>query len=104
MFRKGSIEDETLELVYNASERYEGEMAREILEQAGIPAVLADREDSGQYLRILGVGSPFGVDVLVRRDQAQRAKQILEEALSEEKGISDEELEALALGEEPEEE
>ena len=97
MFRRGSIHDPELEAVYNTAQKFEAEMAKQILEQNRIPAMLRDREDSGEYLRILGYGSPFGVDILVRKDQAVQARKLLKETFSEEKGITDEELEALAM-------
>ena len=97
MFRKGSLQDPQLEVVYNTAQKYEADLAREVLETNGIPALLKDREDSGEYLRILGYGSPFGFDILVRKDQAQEAKRLLEETFAADKNISDEELERLAL-------
>ena len=97
MFRKGSVSDPELEAVYNTARKFEAEMAKEMLERNQIPSILRDREDSGEYLRILGYGSPFGVDLLVRKDQAMQARKLLEETFSEKKGIMDEELEALAL-------
>ncbi len=97
MFRKGGNTDPELEIVYNTAEKFEADIARHVLEDHQIPVVIRDREDSGQYLRILGYGSPFGVDVLVRKDQAQQARKLLEETFSEQKGITDEELEELAL-------
>ena len=97
MFRKGSVSDPELETVYNTAKKFKAEMVKQVLEDHQILAMLRDREDSGEYLRILGYGSPFGVDILVRKDQAVQARKILEDTFSEEKGITDEELEALAL-------
>ena len=97
MFRKGSGSDPELEAVYNTAQKFEAEMVKQVLENNQIPVLLKDREDSGEYLRILGYGSPFGIDILVRKDQAAQARKLLEETFSEEKGITDEELEALAM-------
>ena len=104
MFRKGNVQYEDLVLAANVGQIYEAQQIQELLERAGIPALLADREDSGGYLRILGYGSPFGVDVLVHKAHAERAKQLIRETFSEDKGIPDEELERLAMESRPEDE
>ena len=56
-----------------------------------------DREDSGAYLRILGLGSPFGMDVYVNRLYEDQAKQLIQEAFSQKEDLSDQELEELAM-------
>jgi len=103
MFRKGSIQDSEVVLVYNTASKWEADQAKSLLENEGIPALLMDREDSGDYLRVLGFGSPFGVDIYVNKNHAQRACELLEEAFSEEEDISEEELAELAMRSEPEE-
>ena len=83
--------------VYNAATIMEAEQVKSVLEGEGIPALLMDREDSGGYLRILGCGSPFGVDVYVSPENADRAKKLIEEIFSEENSVTEEELERIAL-------
>ncbi len=97
MFRKGTIDDPQIVPVYNAASIADAEQAKILLEQEGIPALLMDREDSGEYLRILGYGSPFGVDVYVSADHAERAKELINEAFSDKEGMDEEELARLAL-------
>ena len=96
MFRRGSIQDPQITPVYNAASEWEANLAKELLEKAGIRAITMDREDSGGYLRILGVGSPFGMDIYVRNEDAQRAAQLLEETFSQENAMSEEELAQIA--------
>ena len=102
MFRKGSIQDPELTMVYSAADMMEAEHAKSILGNEGIPSLLMDREDSGQYLRILGYGSPFGIDVYVSNENAQRAREILAYIFAEDNSVSEEELEELALETAPE--
>ena len=64
---------------------------------ASLPAVVMDREDSGAYLRILGLGSPFGMDVYVNRLYEDQAKQLIQEAFSQKEDLSEQELEELAM-------
>ena len=97
MFRKGSIQDPELVMIYNTGSKWEADQAKSLLENEGIPALLMDREDSGDYLRVLGFGSPFGVDVYVNRKHAEQAKRLIEEAFSEMEDISEEELAELAM-------
>lgn len=99
MFRRGSIQDPQITPVYNAATEWEANLAKDLLEKAGISAMMMDREDSGSYLRILGVGSPFGFDIYVGNENAERAKQLLDEAFSQENALSEEELAEIALGE-----
>ena len=104
MFRKGEMTDSELTLVYNASNPVEAGMVKSLLEEHGIPVMIMDREDSGQYLRILGYGSPFGMDVYVGNEHAEQAAHIVGEMLSQTE-LSDDELEKIALeAGEPEEE
>ena len=97
MFRKGEIKDPELVLVCNMATKWEADQVKSLLENEKIPALVMDREDSGGYLRVLGVGSPFGVDVYVNVAQAERAKQLVDEMLSEKEEISEEELAELAM-------
>ena len=97
MFRKGTLEDGDLALVYNTASGWEAEMAKNILKEAGIESLVMDREDSGAYLRILGLGTPFGMDVYVNRCYQEQAKKLLEEAFSEKEDLTEEELERLAM-------
>ena len=97
MFRREGLKDPELALVYNAASKWEADQAAGILEQADIPALVLDREDSGQYLRVLGLGSPFGVDVYVNAVHAEQARRILDETFSEMENLSEEELAELAL-------
>ena len=102
MFRKGGLKDPELVLIYNTASKWEADQAKSLLEKEGIPALLMDREDSGAYLRILGYGSPFGVDVYVSLENESRAKQVIAEVFSEDNSVTDEELEELALKAKPE--
>ena len=97
MFRKGTLQDKDMALVYNTASRWEADMAGKLLEEAGIPALIMDREDSGAYLRILGLGSPFGMDVYVNRMYEEQAKQLIKDAFSQKEDLSDQELEELAM-------
>ena len=71
--------------------------SEKLLEEAGIAALVMDREDSGAYLRIIGLGSPFGMDVYVNRMYEAQAKQLIKEAFSQKEDLSDQELEELAM-------
>lgn len=102
MFRKGTLEDGDLTLVYSTASKWEADMAKTILREAGIEALVMDREDSGAYLRIIGLGTPFGMDLYVNRLYREQAKKLLEEAFSEKEDLTDEELEELAMGAEGE--
>ena len=82
MFRKGEIKDPELVKICNTASKWEADQVKNLLEKEGIPALVMDREDSGDYLRVLGFGSPFGVDVYVNSQNAQRAKQLADEMLS----------------------
>ena len=97
MFRKGAIQDPEVVMIFNAASKWEADLAKSLLENAGIPAMLMDREDSGDYLRVLGFGSPFGVDVYVNKEYADRAAALLEETFSEMEDVSEEELAQLAM-------
>ena len=97
MFRKGSLQDADMVLIYNTASKWEADMAKKLLEEAGIAALIMDREDSGAYLRILGFGSPFGMDVYVNRMYEEQAKGLIEEAFSEKENLSEQELEDLAM-------
>ena len=97
MFRKGSLQDADMVLVYNSASKWEADIAKKLLEEAGIAALVMDREDSGAYLRIIGLGSPFGMDVYVNRMYEAQAKQLIKEAFSQKEDLSDQELEELAM-------
>ena len=55
-----------------------------VLAEEGIPCLLQDAEGSGEILRIVGWGSPFGVNVVVTEENAERARWILTEVFGEE--------------------
>ena len=97
MFRKGSLQDADMVLVYNTASKWEADIAKKLLEESGIAALVMDREDSGAYLRIIGLGSPFGMDVYVNRMYEAQAKQLIKEAFSQKEDLSDQELEELAM-------
>ena len=97
MFRKGSLQDVDMVLVYNTASKWEADIAKKLLEESGIAALVMDREDSGAYLRIIGLGSPFGMDVYVNRMYEAQAKQLIKEAFSQKEDLSDQELEELAM-------
>ena len=71
-------------------------MAKTLLERVGIDALVMGREDSGAYLRILGLGTLFGIDILNRKHE-DKARQLIKEALPEKEDLSDEELEEMAM-------
>ena len=102
MFRHGEIQDDELIHIANVAQKYEADLISNMLAREGIPCIVYDREDSGGYLRTLGVGSPYGMDVYVNRSDAETAQKLVEEILSDQTEISDEELTRLALGTEPE--
>ena len=97
MFRKGSLQDADMVQVYNTASKWEADIAKKLLEEAGIAALVMDREDSGAYLRIIGLGSPFGMDVYVNRMYEAQAKQLIKEAFSQKEDLSDQELQELAM-------
>lgn len=97
MFRRGEIKDKDLAMVASVGEEYEANLIKGVLEENRIPVLIYDREDSGNYLRIIGCGSPFGLDIYVHKSNEERARTLINEIFSEEKGISDEELERMAL-------
>ena len=97
MFRKGSLQDADMVMVYNTASKWEADIAKKLLEEAGMAALVMDREDSGAYLRIIGLGSPFGMDVYVNRMYEAQAKQLIKEAFSQKEDLSDQELEELAM-------
>ena len=72
-------------------------MAKELLENAQIAAMVMDHEDSGGYLRILGYGTPFGMDVYVNRADADIARKLIKDTLGNVSDLTDEELEEAAL-------
>ena len=47
MFRKGSLQDADMVQVYNTASKWEADIAKKLLEEAGIAALVMDREDSG---------------------------------------------------------
>ena len=97
MFRKGSLQDADMVQVYNTASKWEADIAKKLLEEAGIAALVMDREDSRAYLRIIGLGSPFGMDVYVNRMYEAQAKQLIKEAFSQKEDLSEQELEELAM-------
>ena len=97
MFRKGSLQDADMALVYNTASEWEADIVKKLLEDAGIAALVMDREDSGAYLRIIGLGTPFGMDVYVNRMYEEQAKQLIKDAFSHKEDLSDQELEELAM-------
>ena len=97
MFRKGSLQDVDMVLIYNTASKWDADMAGKFLDEAGIATLIMDREDSGAYLRILGFGSPFGMDVYVNRMYEEQEKGLHEEAFSEKEDLSEQGLEELAM-------
>ncbi len=97
MFRKGTIPYPDLTAVHTVNQEYEANLIKERLGQNGIPAFYMDREDSGSYLRIIGLGTPFGIDIYVNKEQADAARKLIDEFLSDEEKLTDEELEEIAL-------
>ena len=78
------MENSDLVVVYSLADMLDGQMAKGVLAEEGIPCLLQDAEGSGEILRIVGWGSPFGVNVIVTEENAERAHQILSEVFGEE--------------------
>ena len=99
---KTITEDDDLIKVANVSDMVEAELLKGYLQCEGIPCYIKDAYTPGQYLRVLGWGSPFGTDVFVSRDNADPARTIIEEyhAANE---LTEEELTEMALNTEIEE-
>ena len=74
-----------LTVVYSLADMLDGQMAKGVLAEEGRPCLLQDAEGSGEILRIVGWGSPFGVNVVVTKENAERARQILTEVFGEER-------------------
>ncbi|MCR5790717.1 MAG: DUF2007 domain-containing protein [Lachnospiraceae bacterium] len=88
-------EDDDLIKVANVSDMVEAELLKGYLECEGIPCFVKDAYTPGQYLRVLGWGSPFGTDVFVSRDNADQARTIIEE-YSAANELTEEELTEMA--------
>ena len=93
---KRITEDGDLIKVANVSDMVEAELLKGYLECKGIPCFVKDACTPGQYLRVLGWGSPFGTDVFVSRDNADPAKTIIEEYFAANE-LTEEELTEMAL-------
>jgi hypothetical protein len=78
--------------VFRTGTDYEADLVRDRLDDSGIPAVVLTQRDHAFNLT---VGDLAAVHVMVPPEQADRATSLLEEHLS------DEELEAAALGADP---
>ncbi len=97
MFRKGTIKYPDMTAIFTVTHEYEAELIRELLAQNSIPSHCMDREDAGGYLRIIGHGSPFGIDIYVNKDQAETAKKLIQEHMENGESLTDEELEKAAM-------
>ncbi|HAV00838.1 MAG TPA: hypothetical protein DCW47_06555 [Lachnospiraceae bacterium] len=93
---KRITEDGDLIKVANVSDMVEAELLKGYLKAGGIPCFIKDANTPRQYLRVLGWGSPFGVDVFVSRDNADQAKTIIEEYYAANE-LAEEELTGMAL-------
>ncbi len=93
---KRITEDDDLIKVANVSDMVEAELLKGYLECKGIPCFVKDAYTPGQYLRVLGWGSPFGTDVFVSRDNADAARTIIEEHCASNE-LTEEELTEMAL-------
>ncbi|MCR4656696.1 MAG: DUF2007 domain-containing protein [Lachnospiraceae bacterium] len=89
-------EDDDLIKVANVSDMVEAELLKGYLESEGISCFLKDAYAPGQYLRVLGWGSPFGTDVFVSRDNADPARRIIDEYYAANE-LTEEELTEMAL-------
>ncbi|MCS3615035.1 DUF2007 domain-containing protein [Salinibacter ruber] len=78
--------------VFRTSTDYEADLVRDRLDDSGIPAVVLTQRDHAFNLT---VGDLASVHVMVPPEQADKAVSLLEEQLT------DEELEAAALGADP---
>ena len=78
--------------VFRTSTDYEADLVRDRLDDSGIPAVVLTQRDQAFNLT---VGDLASVHVMVPPEQADKAVSLLEEQLT------DEELEAAALGADP---
>ena len=59
----------------------EAELAKGLLASEEIPCILKDSGSSGEFLRVAGWGSPFGVDVIVAKENEDKAKEALADFL-----------------------
>lgn len=89
MFGKKKHEDPELAIVRTAANNYELGVIQGILEENEIPYMVKERE-SGNYMKIFMGMSIFGSDVIVAKDNLERAKELLAVLDAEEDDKEDE--------------
>ncbi len=90
--------DEDLVAIRTVDEPYQARMLSDLLKKNGICSLMRDRE-AGSWLRTVGWGSPYGIDVFVSKDNESAARQIADTFVLNEESveISEEELAAEAM-------
>jgi len=97
VFFKGKPDPELITIL-TVKDKYEADIAAELLSKEGIPCLVRDHEDCGQWLRAVGWGSPFGMDILVGRNLEEKAREVTARFREDyDTLISEEELTELAL-------
>lgn len=76
MFGNKKKEDPELAIVRTAADNYELGVIGAILDENQIPYMVKDRE-SGNYMKIVMGMSIFGSDIIVSKDNLDRAKELL---------------------------
>ncbi len=65
-------------LLKTASNNYELDLMKDLLDEHKIPYIIKDRGIGG-YMRIISGGSLYGTDILVEKSLFEKAKAILDE-------------------------
>lgn len=82
--------------VYNAADQIEAARILSFLKEEGIPCYSAGA-DVGEYMEISQGFSMYGRDIMVDRQDAERAKEIISELLSETESEENEDIEAVRI-------
>ncbi|MGE5682808.1 MAG: putative signal transducing protein [Bacillota bacterium] len=85
-FRKNLTTPEDYEVIYTTSAEYEAEMLRANLEGAGIEALIVPKKDRN----FPAVGDLAVIDLLVKKENAQEASQIIKDINTNNNPITDE--------------
>lgn len=76
--RENTSNDFEMVLLKTASNNYELDLMKNLLDEHNISYILKDR-GMGGYMRIIGGYSLYGTDILVERSSFEKAKEILDE-------------------------
>ena len=90
--------DEDLVAIRTVDEPYKARMLSDLLKKNGICSLMRDRE-AGSWLRTVGWGSPYGIDIFVSKDNEIAARQVADTFILNEEPveITDDELAAEAM-------